>query len=180
MKSVSALVEEPTAKAAPTFDEFATSRQAGLIRFGYLLVRDHQLAQDLAQEGLTRLHRHWRRIAIDGNPDAYVRKVMVNEMLSWRRRRSWSERPVAVIRDHAEHDPTDLISERAAMWALIGELPMRQRSVVVLRYYEDLDDSAIAGILGCSISTVATHASRALEHLRSVAAAPEPCPQGAQ
>jgi RNA polymerase sigma-70 factor (sigma-E family) len=164
-------------KAAPTFDEFATARQAGLIRFAYLLVRDHQLAQDLAQEGLTRLHSNWARVAVDGNPEAYVRKVMVNQLLSWRRRRAWSERPVADIRDQAGVDPTRSVDERAEMWTLLGDLPMRQRSVIVLRYYEDLDDAAIAGILGCSASTVSTHASRALDYLRSVALTPEPSPQ---
>jgi RNA polymerase sigma-70 factor (sigma-E family) len=164
-------------KTAPTFDEFATTRQAGLIRFGYLLVRDHQLAQDLAQEGLTRLHSNWARVGVEGNPDAYVRKVMVNQLLSWRRRRAWTERPVADIREWAGSDPADSVNERAEMWTLLGDLPMRQRSVIVLRYYEDLDDAAIAAILGCSTSTVSTHASRALDYLRSVAVAPEPSPQ---
>jgi len=160
--------------AALTFDEFAVAKQAGLIRFGYLLLRDHQLAQDLAQEGLARLHSNWPRIGVDGNPDAYVRKVMVNQLLSWRRRRGWSERPVADVGDGAGPDPTVRIGERAEMWAMIGELPMRQRAVIVLRFYEDLDDAAIAALLGCSSSTVATHANRALARLRSVATAAEP------
>jgi RNA polymerase sigma-70 factor (sigma-E family) len=161
-----------------TFEEFASAKQAGLIRFGYLLLRDHQLAQDLAQEGLARLHGNWARIAADGNPDAYVRKVMVNQLLSWRRRRGWSERPVADVRDTTGPDPAAAIGDRAEMWAMIGELPMRQRAVIVLRYYEDLDDAAIGVALGCASSTVATHANRALARLRSVARTPEPSSQG--
>ena len=172
MTQVEARAETP----ARTFEEFAAARQAALIRFGYLLVRDHHLAQDLAQEGLAALHRKWPTLSIDGNPDAYVRKVMVNELLSWRRRRAWSERPVADVREATGQDPTSSVGERAEMWELIGELPMRQRAVVVLRYYEDLDDTAIAAILGCTTSTVATHAARALDHLRSVT--PEPSSQG--
>lgn len=165
-------------QAAQTFEEFASARQAGLIRFGYLLVRDHQLAQDLAQEGLARLHLKWSRFETEGSPDAYVRKVMVNQLITWKRRRAWSERPVADVTDRVGQDPTAAISERAEMWSLIGDLPLRQRAVIVLRYYEDLDDAAIGAALGCTASTVATHATRALVHLRSVAAAPEPLPQG--
>jgi RNA polymerase sigma-70 factor (sigma-E family) len=171
-------LEDRSVTAAPTFEEFAAAKQAGLIRFGYLLVRDHQLAQDLAQEGLARLHCNWSRIGIEGHPDAYVRRVMVNQSLTWRRRRGWSERPVADVGDRTGHDPTVAIGERAEMWARIGELPMRQRTVIVLRYYEDLDDAAIADVLGCTSSTVATHASRALVRLRSVATAPEPTSLG--
>ncbi|MBV9485543.1 MAG: SigE family RNA polymerase sigma factor [Frankiaceae bacterium] len=163
--------QQPGWRAGETsisFEEYAAARQAGLIRFGYLLVRDHQLAQDLAQEGLARLHGRWSELAAESNPDAYVRKVMVNQLLSWRRRRSWSERPVAEVHDRGETDPTAAIGDREAMWKLIGDLPLRQRAVVVLRYYEDLDDAAIGRILGCTASTVATHATRALDRLRMV------------
>jgi RNA polymerase sigma-70 factor (sigma-E family) len=160
--------ERRAGESAPSFEAYAAARQAGLIRFGYLLVHDHQLAQDLAQEGLARLHSRWAELSAGGNPDAYVRKVMVNQMLSWRRRRSWSERPVADFGDAAATDPTNSIGDREAMWKLIGDLPLRQRAVVVLRYYEDLDDAAIGRILGCAASTVATHATRALDRLRVV------------
>jgi RNA polymerase sigma-70 factor (sigma-E family) len=159
---------------APTFEEFAAARQAALIRFGYLLVRDHQLAQDLAQEGLARLSTKWDRVARDGHPDAYVRKVMLNQLLMWRRQRSWSERPVAEVVDRVGWDPVATVGERAEMWSLIGALPMRQRAVIVLRFYEDLDDLAIAEILGCATSTVATHATRALTRLQGLAAVTEP------
>jgi RNA polymerase sigma-70 factor (sigma-E family) len=161
-------------RIASSFEEFAAARQAGLIRFGYLLVRDHQLAQDLAQEGLARLHGRWQELSTESNPDAYVRKIMVNQLLSWKRRRAWDERPVAETRDEPAADPTSAIGEREAMWKLIGDLPLRQRAVVVLRYYEDLDDAAIGRILGCTASTVATHATRALDRLRMVVELAEP------
>jgi RNA polymerase sigma-70 factor (sigma-E family) len=154
-----------------SFEEYATARQAHLIRLAYLMVRDHHLAQDLAQESLARVYENWRRINADGNPDAYVRKVMLNQLLTWRRRRAWSERPVADLGDQAVADQSAATDDRAAMAVVLGELPMRQRAVIVLRFYEDLDDTAIADILGCSPATVATHAKRALSHLRSAAAA---------
>ena len=154
-----------------SFEEYATARQAHLIRFAYLMVRDHHLAQDLAQESLARVYDKWRRINANGNPDAYVRKVMLNQLLTWRRRRAWSERPVADLCDHAVADQSAATDDRAAMAVLLSQLPMRQRAVIVLRFYEDLDDAAIADVLGCSPATVATHAKRALTHLRSAAAA---------
>lgn len=151
-----------------SFEEYAAARQAHLIRLAYLMVRDHHLAQDLAQEALARVYDKWRRISADGSPDAYVRKVMLNQLLSWRRRRSWSERPVAQIGDQVVTDPNVATDDRAAMAVLLAELSMRQRAVVVLRFYEDLDDAAIADILGCSPATVTTHLKRALAHLRSL------------
>jgi RNA polymerase sigma factor (sigma-70 family) len=65
-------------------------------------------------------------------------------------------------------DPNVATDDRAAMAVLLAELSMRQRAVVVLRFYEDLDDAAIADILGCSPATVTTHLKRALAHLRSL------------
>jgi RNA polymerase sigma-70 factor (sigma-E family) len=139
-----------------------------LVRFGYLLTDDHHLAQDLTQEALARMHRRWRRLAVDGHPDAYARKIMVNQLTSWRRRRSFSERvtddrtppAVTVGFDQAAID-------RQTLWALIRELPTRQRAVIVLRFYEDLDDDAIGHILGCAPSTVRVHLRRALKRLRA-------------
>jgi len=150
------------------FDEWAVARGPALIRFGYLLTGDRQLAQDLSQEALTRVHRRWRRLADEGNPDAYARKIMVNQLTSWRRRRSFSER----VTDTAEL-PTTTIEfdqtaiDRQALWVTIQSLPTRQRAVVVLHFYEDLDDDAIARILGCAASTVRVHLRRALAALRT-------------
>jgi RNA polymerase sigma-70 factor (sigma-E family) len=155
-----------------SFEEYAAARQARLIRLAYLMVRDHHLAQDLAQEALARVYDKWWRISADGYPDAYVRKVMLNQLLAWRRRRSWSERPVAQVGDRIVADESASTDDRAEMAVLLGSLPMRQRAVVVLRFYEDLDDAAIADVLGCSAATVATHMKRALAHLRSAVTAP--------
>jgi RNA polymerase sigma-70 factor (sigma-E family) len=156
-----------------SFDDFALSRGPALVRLAYLMVRDHHLAQDLAQECLARLHRHWPRVSVLDNPDAYARKVMLNQLLSWRRKRWWSERPVAEFRDTA--DPSQLHNDgpdREGIWVLLGTLPPRQRAVLALRYYEDLNDTEIAALLGCAPATVRVHASKALARLRSVV--PEP------
>jgi RNA polymerase sigma-70 factor (sigma-E family) len=142
-----------------------------LVSFGYLLCRDRDLAEDLAQEALARLHLHWQRVSRDGDPEAYVRRSMVNQLLSWRRRRSWFERvmetdrldgPGSDLSDHA-----DDVVRRDEMWTLLGSLPIRQRAVVVLRFYEGCTDTEIADVLGCRPATVRSHASKALAGLRN-------------
>jgi RNA polymerase sigma-70 factor (sigma-E family) len=152
------------------FTEWVAARGPRLVRFGYLLCHDRDLAQDLTQEALARLHLRWRKISRDGDVEAYVRRSMLNQMLSWQRRRSWSERPMAARNlDQAAIDAPDhaaSVGAREEMWALLGSLPMRQRAVVVLRFYEDRTDAEIADLLGCREATVRSHASKALARLR--------------
>jgi RNA polymerase sigma-70 factor (sigma-E family) len=151
-----------------TFESYVEQRGASLTRLAYLLVHDHHLAQDLTQETLARLHRHWAKVSAFDDPDAYVRRIMVNQLTSWRRRRSWSERTApGVERDDATEDPATAGVERDAMWELLKTLSPQQRAVIVLRFYEDLDDATIASLLDCSPATVRSHASKALARLRS-------------
>jgi RNA polymerase sigma-70 factor (sigma-E family) len=166
---------EPSSDArdAGSFDTYVQLRGTTLTRFAYLLVRDHHLAQDLTQESLARLHRHWNRVNGLADRDAYVRKVMLNQFLSWRRRRSWSEHTAPDIDPATVEDPATASAERDAMWALLGELPPQQRAVLVLRFYEDLDDDAIAVLLNCSPATVRSHSSKALAKLRATSVAPD-------
>jgi RNA polymerase sigma factor (sigma-70 family) len=94
--------------------------------------------------------------------------MVVNAFLDARRRRSASEKPTATsnMPVGAERDHADTHAERAAMWAKLAELPRAQRAVLVLRYYEDLDDSNIAELMGCGSSTVRSNAARGLASLR--------------
>jgi RNA polymerase sigma-70 factor (sigma-E family) len=157
-----------------SFESYVATRGPALTRFAYLMVRDHHLAQDLVQEGLARLHRHWVRVSDFDDPDAYVRKIMLNQLLSWRRRRSWSERTTADLGDAPlSDDAATAGAERDEMWTLLGQLPPQQRAVIVLRFYEDLDDDAIAALLNCAPATVRSHASKAVARLRSVVSEPD-------
>ena len=79
------------------FDAYVASRGLALTRFAYLLCADRYLAEDLVQEVLARLHRRWPRITSGGPPEPYVKQAIVRELLSWRRRRSSTEQPVAVL-----------------------------------------------------------------------------------
>lgn len=151
-----------------TFEEFAATRMPGLLRFAAVLAGDRATAEDLAQEVLIRAYARWDRIGCLDRPELYVRKMMLNEFLNWRRRSSrqipaggMASEGASIAPDHAAE-----YNEREALLAELGKLPRRQRAVLVLRYYEDRGDSEIADLLGCSPGTVRSHASRALAALR--------------
>ena len=151
-----------------TFEEFAATRMPGVLRFAAVLAGDRATAEDLAQEVLIRAYARWDRIGCLDRPELYVRKMMLNEFLNWRRRSSrqipvggMASEPASIAPDHAAD-----YNEREALLAELGKLPRRQRAVIVLRYYEDRGDSEIADLLGCSPGTVRSHASRALAALR--------------
>lgn len=143
------------------FDDFVVARYGALLRTSYLLTRDHALAEDLVQTALAKAWFAWDRI--DGRPESYVRRILVNTYTSWWRRR-WNgehateevpEQPV----EHPEEGGHDL-------WIALGRLPRRQRAAVVLRYFEDLSEAETARIMGCSVGTVKSQTSRALAKLR--------------
>ena len=150
-----------------TFEEFAAGRLPALLAFATVLTGQRATAEDIAQEVLIRAHGRWDQIARLDRPEMYVRKMVLNEFLSWRRR-SWRTVPAAnpvpvqdLTADHAA-----AYDEQAAMLAQIAKLPGRQRAVLALRYYEDRSDTEIAELLGCTASTVRAYASRALAALR--------------
>ncbi|GAA2635142.1 SigE family RNA polymerase sigma factor [Dactylosporangium fulvum] len=150
------------------FAEFVVSRTAALLRFGYLLTGDRHLAEDLTQEALVKAHRRWGGIVGDAGPEPYVRQAILRQFLSWRRRRSFTERPIAEPPDvPLAGDLSDRLADADEMWSLLRTLPRSQRAVIVLRYYEDLPDAEIARLLGCSPATVRVHAFHALQRLRA-------------
>ncbi|WP_430783423.1 SigE family RNA polymerase sigma factor [Actinoplanes sp. G11-F43] len=156
-----------------TFEEYAYARGPSLVRLARLLTGDEHRAEDLVQDVLARAYTRWRRIDRTGRPDLYVRRMLINAHHSWWRRRSSHEVAVPVVADVAGRtDTAAVLAERDQMWRLVRALPARQRTVIVLRYYEDLDDAAIAEVMGCSATTVRTHAKRALATLRAVTPAP--------
>lgn len=137
---------------------------AALLRFAYLLCRDAGRAEDLVQDALVRMMRS--RASIDA-PAAYARKVIVNEYLGWRRRFSSREVIGTDGLDAGVADPTDAFADRELVWRLVGSLPPRARTVLVLRYYSDRPDSEIADCLGCAEATVRSIAARAFTQLRA-------------
>ena len=151
-----------------SFDDFVASRSTRLLRTAYLLTHDRALAEDLVQTALSKAWFAWGRI--DGQPEAYVRRIMVNTYSSWWRRRWNGEEATAELPEHpagASHGPDDVrVDERTDLWRALERLPKRQRAVVVLRFYEDLSEAQTAEIMQCSVGTVKSQASRALARLR--------------
>jgi RNA polymerase sigma-70 factor (sigma-E family) len=150
------------------FEEFAATRLPAVLRFAGVLTADRALAEDVVQEVLIRASKRWDRIGQLDRPEQYVRKMIVNEYLS-SRRRSWRLVPggsAAEVDDRVTPDYAGQHAERDSLLAEIGKLPRRQRAVLVLRYYEGLSDPEIADVLGCTPGTVRGYASRALAALR--------------
>jgi RNA polymerase sigma-70 factor (sigma-E family) len=148
--------------------EFVLARGPALSRTAYLLTADHGIAEDLLQSALAKTARHWPRVVAGGNPEGYVRRVLVNERTSWWRRRWTGERPTGHLPERPDNgDEADRIAARLTLVAALRQLPPRQRAVIVLRYYEDLSEAETAAMLGISTGTVKSQASAALRKLRA-------------
>jgi RNA polymerase sigma-70 factor (sigma-E family) len=150
---------------AEDFSAFASSRWPRLVRLAFGLTGDRWAAEDLAQTTLARAYVAWHRVSRADDPDAYLRRILLNASNRRFRRRRVDERtgdPPELPVD----GPADLVGERATLLAALRQLPPRQRAVIVLRYWEDLTDAQIAATLGCSPGTVRSQLSRALAKLR--------------
>ena len=150
------------------FEEFAATRLPAVLRFAGVLTADRALAEDVVQEVLIRASKRWDRLQTLDEPERYVRKMIVNEYLSWRRR-NWRLLPAGTAIETDGRESPDYASEHAerdALLAELGKLPRRQRTVLVLRYYQGLSDAEIADVLGCRPGTVRGYAFRALATLR--------------
>jgi RNA polymerase sigma-70 factor (sigma-E family) len=153
-----------------TFDEFVAHRLNNLLRFATVVTCDPHLAQDIVQDVLIRAYGRWRHLSTIEQPEAYIRRMVINQYLSWRRR---SARTIALdagvmarlippspdIAGDCGDDPHDLMTR-------IARLTPKQRAVIAMRYYDDQPDADIARALGCTEGTVRAHASRALAALR--------------
>lgn len=143
------------------FDAFVRARLPELLRFGRALTGSPEAAADLVQDALERTLLAWSRLESRHEPEGYVRRIMVN-------------RNISIWRKFGRERPTDVISERGAedrhfdsdLWHAIQQLPARQRAVIALRYYDDMSEAEIARTLGCSVGTVKSQASKALDKLR--------------
>jgi RNA polymerase sigma-70 factor (sigma-E family) len=149
-----------------TFEEFVAARGQALLRFAYVLTADSHLAEDVVQNALVKALRHWGRVERSAQPEAYVRRIVVTTWADHWRRSSSSEVASDVPDARTSPDPADRIGNADEMWRALAALGDRQRAVLVLRFYLDLDDEEIARQLGISRVTVRSQASRALATLR--------------
>lgn len=151
------------------FAAYVRERGEHHLRVAVLLTGDWHTAEDLVQASLVKLYRAWPRLDTTADPDAYLRRIMINTHRSWWRARWRRETPAAVLPERASGED---IADRQTLGALVRQalagLPRQQRAVLVLRYCEDLPEAEVAGLLGCTVGTVKTHAHRGLGSLREL------------
>jgi RNA polymerase sigma-70 factor (sigma-E family) len=155
------------------FREYVAARRQGLLAVGYVLTGTQHGAEDLVQATLVKVWPRWNRVAEAGDPDAYVRKAMLNTFLSWRRRDGGREIPSDDVTslpqpfaDSGAGNALTGVLDRVVLRDLLRALPRRQRAVVVLRYYADLTEAQVAEAMGCSVGTVKSQHAKALATLR--------------
>lgn len=147
------------------FDEWVAARGADLFRLAYVLTGTRADAEDAVQDALSRALPRWERIRAVEDPDAYVRRMVVNAHTSWWRRFRRRESPVAEVRLDATSGPD--VAEQDRVWRACLSLPTDQRVAVVLRYYEQREYAEIAELTGVREGTVRSRVSRGLVALRT-------------
>lgn len=150
------------------FAEFFAASWSRLFRTTWAVAGDRQLAEDALQSAFAKAYASWRRVSTADNPEAYVRKMAVNEVLGMRRRSWWrSERTgVDFLEPPGSPSPEAHVVGHDELWSAVLSLPRGQRAVLVLRYYEDLSERQIADVSRCSTGNVKSQASAALRSLR--------------
>lgn len=163
-------VEVSCAVPRAEWAEVATALAPGLLRLAVMLTGSSHDAEDLLQATFARAQRHGDRIAGMAAPGAYLRRIMVNEHVSQRRRHRLRTVPITEAAA-VSVEPRSTVGDD--LWPVLATLPRQQRAVLVLRYYEDLPDGEIAALIGCSPATVRSHASHGMARLRDLLDAEE-------
>lgn len=150
-------------------EELLAAKGEHLLRTAVLMTGSQEEGEDLLQAALERLFRKWR--SISGEPEGYLRRTMCHLAADgWRRKRAWRARQSLLGRPEAQPDGTDAVDRRDHLVRLLRELPPRQRTAIVLRYWEQLTEAETAEAMGCSLGTVKAATSRGLRRLRELTA----------
>ncbi|MEV6341898.1 SigE family RNA polymerase sigma factor [Actinoplanes sp. NPDC051851] len=156
---------EPTDTTDAGFTAFVAAGWSRYLWTARLLTGDRQHGEELLQESLVKLYTRWKRVARNGDPHAYLRRMLVNGNVSrWRRWRR--EEPVAEAPDRQDGRAVPVEPNDALQRAVL-RLPRQQRAVIVLRYFEDLSEKDAAAVMGCSVGALKSTHSRALAKLRA-------------
>ncbi|BEP15675.1 hypothetical protein acdb102_39860 [Acidothermaceae bacterium B102] len=155
--------------ARADFDAFVLGSSGRLLRVAQLLTGDHGRAEDLVQDAYARAFLRWDTIRAD-DPWAYVRRSVVNGYTDWWRRRPWREQPTERLPELTGlPDPAAGFAQRDALMLALAQLTRRERTVVVLRFYQDLTEAQIADALGVAPGTIKSTNRRAMRKLRTSA-----------
>ncbi|MDQ1699717.1 MAG: hypothetical protein QOG34_1580 [Frankiaceae bacterium] len=149
------------------FDDLVRHRFTALLRFGYVLTRDWQLAEDLTQTALAKTWFRWGNLRDVDAAEFYVRRLMVSAYGKWWRRKWRGEVPTEQLPEHGIDTAVDRVATRDALTRALLTLPPKTRAMLALRFYDDLSEVEVADILGCSVGNVKSTVSRALTRLRA-------------
>ncbi len=159
------------ARSNADFDEFVAAHVDDLLRTAYLIAWDEAEAEDLVQECLLKVARRWPRVRSMDQPRAYARRILINIATDGARgrarRRVELDPPPPGVAERSV-DPLAALETHVELVEALGQLPPRQRAVLVVRYFHDLTEAQAAEVLGCSPGTVKSNASRGLARLREV------------
>jgi RNA polymerase sigma factor (sigma-70 family) len=146
-----------------SFGDFYRAHYQSLVRLGFLLTSSEEVARDLVHDVCARVYPRWAGLK---DPLPYVRRSLVNACRSWHRRRLLER-----------SRPVDCLPERELeadeLFDVLADLPVRQRAAIVLRFYEQMNDTEIAAILRCRPGTVGSLVHRGCSRIRSAIAEPE-------
>lgn len=155
-------VQVPPRTSLDGFDDFYRSQYPSVTRLAFSLCGSMAIAEELAQEAFVAAHRRWRRVAAFDRPDLWVRRVVINRSISYRRKLA-SERKALQRVSERPHSPDSLnepVLADDAIWQAMRELSGRQAEVLALVYVEDQPIASVAAILGLGEETVRTHLKR--------------------
>jgi len=160
----------PGSEVDEAFEEFVRGRSTHLFRLALALTGwDRTAAEDVLQIAFERAYRRRRQLFRHGSAEPYVRRVVVNAAIDWRRtRRRRAEQSLDAAIGMAAADQTGQVADRDALVRALAALAPKQRAVLVMRYWDDVPDAEIAAALSCSAGTVRSQASRALARLREL------------
>ncbi len=150
-------IDADPADGPPSFEQFYAQAWRPAFRLASFLTQSTAAGEEIAQEALLGLYRHWESV---DQPEAYLRRALVNGAGNWRRHETVKQAKLPLMVDV---DRFDFAADELA--DALAALPFRQRAVLVLRYQADLTEAEIAETLGCRPGTVKSLASRALARL---------------
>jgi RNA polymerase sigma-70 factor (sigma-E family) len=153
--------------AVARFEAFAAAEGRRLHGLAYLLTGDWHDAEDAVQNALSRIYMAWPKVQRANDPAAYARRVLVNTIRSARRKRRVDTTPVE-LPETASADGAQERADRDALRRMLVALPVRQRTVIVLRFFDDRTEADVADLLGISVGTVKSQTAKALARLRSL------------
>jgi RNA polymerase sigma-70 factor (sigma-E family) len=159
------LVSDPQPVAV--LEELLIARGEHLLRAAVMLAGSHADGEDLLQAALERVYRHWAHM--DGDPEGYLRRTLYHLAADgWRRRGMLRARLPLLLQPTGAPDETASVDQRDELVRLLRYLPPRQRTAVILRYWEELSEAETARLMGCSVGNVKSSAARGLRRLREL------------